>query len=258
LLTPGEWHKRYKQQAAWTKDLRQHLFSRSGLQSATRILDVGCGTGALLPELHEASSAFIFGLDIDSDNLKFTAQQSPETILKQADAHHLPFSSGSFDITICHFLLLWVEEPLEAAAEMRRVTRSGGAVIILAEPDYGGRIDYPTEFEEIAGWQASSLKKQGADPGMGRQLSGILHNIGLKEIESGVLGAHWQEPPSRQDTDLEWEILLHDIKKYSGANTIPEDLEKKIRRLREQEASAWQTGERVLFIPTFFAWGRVP
>jgi SAM-dependent methyltransferase len=59
----------------------------------------------------------------------------------QADRHTLPFQPV-FDVTFCHFLLLWVSNPEKVVAEMGRVTRPGGSVR-LAEPDYGGRIDYP-------------------------------------------------------------------------------------------------------------------
>jgi ubiquinone/menaquinone biosynthesis C-methylase UbiE len=258
LLTPENWHTRYKQQAAWTKELRQHLFQRAGLREAWRVLDLGCGTGALLPELRDGSSGIVFGLDIDSGNLQIARHQGSSAFLQQGDAHHLPFLNGSFDLTLCHFLLLWVSRPEAVAAEMRRVTRQGGAVLALAEPDYGGRIDYPPEFEVIREWQTASLSKQGANPKFGRRLAGLLHKAGLREVESGVLGAHWQRQPSKEDLEMEWDVLLYDIKQNSGAGFAPEELDKRIGRLREREEAAWENRERVLFVPTFFAWGRVP
>ena len=45
------WHSRYLQQAAWTRELRTYVFEQAGISSANRILEVGCGTGAILSGL---------------------------------------------------------------------------------------------------------------------------------------------------------------------------------------------------------------
>ncbi len=42
--------------------------------------------------------------------------------------------------------------------EMVRVTRPHGFVLALAEPDYGGRIDYPSELSTIGNWQIEAAE----------------------------------------------------------------------------------------------------
>jgi ubiquinone/menaquinone biosynthesis C-methylase UbiE len=42
------WHNRFLQQAGWTRDLRTYLFAQAGIERARRVLEVGCGTGAVL------------------------------------------------------------------------------------------------------------------------------------------------------------------------------------------------------------------
>jgi hypothetical protein len=132
---------------------------------------------------------------------------------------------------------------------MRRVTRPGGAVLALAEPDYGGRIDYPRELAELGRWQAESLQRQGVDPEIGRKLAGVFVRAGLRQVESGVMGGEWAYPAAAGETSLEWSVLESDL----AGQIAPQDLQK----LRQSEAAATQNGERVLFVPTFYAWGRV-
>lgn len=249
-LRLSAWHARYIQQARWTQQLRNYLYPRAGLPSARRLLEVGCGTGAVLPDLVGRSKADIYGLDLDPARLEIAAQGVPGANLVCGDALRLPFSGKTFDLVFCHFLLLWVSDPLQALNEMRRVTRRAGAVLALAEPDYGGRIDFPIQLATLGDFQREGLKRQGADPLMGRRLAGLLAAAGLGQIESGVLGGQWTGAPSPEEWELEWQVLRSDL-----SGSFPED---EIKRLQELDRKAWQHRERVLFVPTFYAWGRVP
>ena len=249
-----DWYNRFKQQARWTQDLRRYLYERAGLSAGQRLLDVGCGTGALLPELlaqtKGARSGSVHGLDIDWQRLSMAAGYVSQVHFLVGDAHYLPYAAGSFDLSLCHFLLLWVAGPQTVVAEMRRVTRAGGAVLILAEPDYGGRIDYPFELSKLGEWQQSALRRQGADPLIGRQLAEFMSTAGLHHVEVGVLGGQWDLHPSNTEQISESMVLRSDL-----ADIVPgEDLDK----LLTLDEDAHARGERILYVPTFYAWGRVP
>jgi ubiquinone/menaquinone biosynthesis C-methylase UbiE len=256
-LSPSGWHIRYTQQARWTQELRQYLYSRAGLTNSHRVLDVGCGTGVLLAELEDMSESSIYGLDIDKQYLSLANQSAPQASLVQGDGHQLPFAAQTFDIVLCHFVLLWVTDPIKVISHMARVTRSGGAVLALAEPDYGGRIDHPAELALLGKWQAEALERQGAEVEMGRQLARIFIQAGLESVEMGVLGGQWTGAPSREEWETEWTVLIDDLNQTSGGWQTPE-ARKKLHQLKALDAAAWQRGERVLFVPTFYAWGRVP
>jgi SAM-dependent methyltransferase len=180
--------------------------------------------------------------------LRFAQHNDPTAPLTAGDALCLPFSDSSFDIAACHFLLLWLAQPGMALAEMRRVTRKGGAVIAFAEPDYGGRIDYPEALEELGRLQTAGIRQQGADPELGRKLSGLFHAAGLQEVETGLLGGQWRGAPSQQEIDLEWGMLAADLK---AALPVAQ-----MEKLHEIETAAWRAGQRVLFVPTFYAIGK--
>lgn len=242
------WHKRFVQQARWTAQVREYGFGRAGLASARRVLEVGCGSGALLGEV-TTGGRLVCGLDIDPAFLRLAGEAAPKARRVQGDGHTLPFAAGSFDLTFCHFVLLWVADPAAVLAEMRRVTRSGGAVLALAEPDYGGRIDYPELLAVLGRWQAEALARQGAEPAMGRRLAGLLHAAGLREVETGVLGGQWSGRPAAADREAEWAVLESDLHGLAPASALAD--------LRRVDAAAWERGDRVLFVPTFYGWGVV-
>jgi ubiquinone/menaquinone biosynthesis C-methylase UbiE len=241
-----DWHTRYLQQARWTAQLRTYLFQKAGLASAKHILDLGCGTGALLDGLPVKPGAAIFGLDLSLPAVQQASIHAPGASLTCADGLFLPFADFAFDIVFCHFVLLWTSDPLKVLAEMRRVTRPGGGVLALAEPDYGGRIDYPVELAALGRWQAESLRQQGADPEMGRKLTGIFTQAGFKHVETGVMGGEWTTHSLTEETNLEWDVLESDL-----TGRIPSQ---DIQKMRQLDTASRQKGERVLFVPTFYAW----
>lgn len=249
-LSPHDWHRRFSQQAQWTHDLRTYIFGRIEIEKAQHILEVGCGTGAILRDL-PAQVPFQVGLDINSSLLSMAMRSSPESKLNQGDGHQLPYRDHCFDITLCHFLLLWVDDPGQVLREMVRVTRPGGVVLALAEPDYGGRIDYPDELSILGEWQKQSLRQQSADPRMGRKLAGLFHRARLEAVETGTLGGQWSGAPDWEAWEAEWMVLESDLEK---AFQDPESW----KALKKLDYSAYQHGERVLFVPTFYAWGFVP
>lgn len=253
-LSPSEWHARFTQQTRWTQDLRRYLYERVSLPEAQRVLEVGCGTGAALSDEAFRRGRGVFGLDINPHHLALAKRNAPRAALTMGDAHQLPFPPATFDLTFCHFLLLWVAEPLRVVSEMRRVTQPGGAVLALAEPDYGGRIDYPPELEILGRWQTESLRRQGADPLIGRKLAGIFRAAGLQGVESGVLGGQWRGASLAEEQDAEWRILQHDLEYLASDATVQATT---IEDLRQRERIACQRGERITFVPTFYAWGRV-
>jgi SAM-dependent methyltransferase len=256
-LSTAQWHTRYTRQAGWTAGLRSYLFERHNIASAKRVLDCGSGTGALEAGdgLGSSFRGMLVGLDINRLNLAYAKSLALPATWVQGDGLQLPFTAESFDIVFCHFFLLWVSDPLQALRELRRVTRQGGRVIALAEPDYGGRIDFPPELETLASWQQASLRHQGANPLLGRRLGWMFHQAGLEQIETGVLGAQWSGAPAPEELASEWEVLKSDLEGMPGAGESS-PWQEEYKKLMQLDESAWESGERVLYVPTFFASGK--
>ena len=246
-LTAVDWHRRYLQQALWTQELRAYLLGQIHLPPAPRVLEVGCGTGAVLTGLPGTHPA---GLDRDLSALRLAQEFARHPLLTAGDALRLPFAGSAFDACFTHFFFLWVSSPAAALSEMVRATRPGGWIVALAEPVYGGRIDHPAELAALGQLQGAALRAQGADPYMGRKLSGLFHAAGLQQVHTGLLGGQWSTPPGAQAWESEWAVLQADL----GGRIAPEEL----NNLRRLDAAAWEKGERILFVPTFYAWGQVP
>jgi ubiquinone/menaquinone biosynthesis C-methylase UbiE len=251
------WHKRYSQQANWTRDLRAYLFDKAGLDRASRALEVGCGTGAILCGIKSPASLTCtapnavrckcHGLDLDPAALAECGIHAPGVSLTRGDALALPYPDECFDVVFCHFLLLWVRDPLQAVREMRRVTRREGYVLALAEPDYASRVDKPGELAALGQWQMESLRRQGADPTFGARLAETFYRAGIELIETGTI----QSPSGTRDAnerEQEWEVLESDL-----AGIVPEE---EIRKMKILDAEAWKQGMRVLHVPTYFALGK--
>ncbi len=212
-LSIEEWHARFCQQARWTESLRAHFFSRRDLGNPHRILEVGCGTGAVSASIaREQPSAKVAGVDLDFPRLRFARSRDTACAYAAGDAQRLPFPAGAFDIVLCHFLLLWIPSPVLALREMARVARPGGWVAALAEPDHTARIDSPAALEPLGAAQTEALRRQGADVSLGRRLAEVFAQAGLAVVETGVLtspdGAGNQ---SDADSELEWKILKEDV-----------------------------------------------
>ncbi len=250
LSSAASEHNRYVIQAEWTVDLRSRILGRINVDPDARLLEVGSGTGAITTSVaKELRSSGIFGVDIVHELSVFASGLSEGAYFSTADGHKLPFVDGSFDVAFSHFLLLWVRDAERVLNEMKRVVRPGGWVIAFAEPDYGSRIDYPAELEHIGRLQAESLLRSGADPEIGRRLRALFASVGLTSVVSGVLGGEWHTSLDDRLTRSEWDTLKSDLQ-----GRISED---ELERLENADREAWKNQKRILFVPTFYAYGQV-
>jgi SAM-dependent methyltransferase len=105
---------------------------RIDLHPGESLLDIGCGTGALLDLLgHSCPGAHLAGIDPCPEMLRIArGRLSGTALLVQAFAEQLPLAGGSFDIVTSASAFHFFRGPGQALAEMRRVLRPGGRLVV--------------------------------------------------------------------------------------------------------------------------------
>jgi SAM-dependent methyltransferase len=138
---------------------------RAAIGHRRRVLEAGCGGGAVTEELRRRCPGTVVTLD----------RAAPAQVT--GDFQRLPFRLGSFDLVFFQNALLWAQDLGVAVAEAARVLQPGGVLVAL-EPDYGGMLEYPPlGLGEL--WRAA-LSRAGADPEAGRRLPGACAATGLE------------------------------------------------------------------------------
>lgn len=108
------------------------VLHRDSLREARAVLEIGTGTGALIPLLEEmAPAARVLSIDLAHRMLRRARARCPDAWLVQADVHSLPFPAGAFDRAVCHNVLPHFRDRRAALAELARVLRPGGLLLVL-------------------------------------------------------------------------------------------------------------------------------
>ncbi len=122
----------------WSRQLSAALVDMAGIAPGMRVLDVGCGTGALTDELaRRVKTQDIAAVDPSSSFVSAMRDRFPDVDVREGSAERLPFEDGAFDAALAQLVVHFMADPLAGLAEMRRVTRPGG-VVAACVWDYAG------------------------------------------------------------------------------------------------------------------------
>ncbi len=252
--TTEDWKKKLKQQAEDSKEYRHKLYKKVNLKNKEKILDVGCGTGAVTKDIADLTRGQVTAIDIDKEKLKEAKRYLAGVLnvkLIEADVQKLPFGNETFDLVVFNIVLIHIKNQEKALREMVRVTKTGGFLLATLEPDYEGFLDYPDD--PVRPLILKTLSKIGADLKTGRKLKFLFTNAGL-ETDVGM------------DTETEFLFIKDDKKRLDMFQKDFWVLEKslkqngwtktQINKYKKGQIEKIKKGLIFRFTPCFYALGK--
>lgn len=172
-------------------DLFAKYVPKLGLPPKAQVLEVGCGTGAMMRSLAQRDdfSGKAFGVDQSSSFIEAAKNFALEENISECvdfcvgDAHQLDFSADTFDAVIAHTVLSHVTDPAAVIREMTRVVRPGGIVAIF-DGDYAS-LTYALADHEFGHEMDIALANATFNnPLVMRELPRLLPQLGLEMVSA--------------------------------------------------------------------------
>jgi ubiquinone/menaquinone biosynthesis C-methylase UbiE len=193
---------------AWVQKYMAHRIA-----PGTEVLSVGCGPGVILGAicaLHPSVRGM--GIDISPDRVTEAIRRNgdnPRMRFACGDAHAMQFPAGSFDLVYCRMLLQYLRNKERAVAELVRVCRPGGTVLLQ---DLDGQLlwHYPEDPVLQRGVEkgVAGLGETGFDPFVGRKLYWLARKAGLENLRVQIESYHLIAGEAAPDVLKQWELKL--------------------------------------------------
>ncbi len=114
----------------------REIVDRASLSSASKVLEVGCGTANYLRALAEQTGCEAYGIDPSAGMLSRAAEGSPALHLQPGRAEALGFPSGSFDLVYSVDVIHHVTDRAGFLREAFRVIAPGGRVLTVTDSEW--------------------------------------------------------------------------------------------------------------------------
>jgi SAM-dependent methyltransferase len=175
--------------------LAPQLAALAEVAAGQRVLDVGCGPGALTTELVRlVGSDGVTAVDPSESFVAAARERHPGVTVEQAAAELLPFPEDAFDAALAQLVVHFMTDPVAGLQELARVTRTGG-VVAACVWDYAGGTSPLSTFWDAARELDPEVDDESGLPGArAGQLAELFAAAGLREIEETSLEVSSEHP----------------------------------------------------------------
>jgi SAM-dependent methyltransferase len=165
---------------------------RAGVEAGMRVLDAGCGAGAVTRELCElvGPAGRVTALDpsprlLEEARAALAGHRNVDFVQAALPATGLP--GGQFDLAWSHLVFEHLADPAAALGELKRLVRVGGKVVV-SDVDGNGLLNWPQPplVEAGAARMQRALERAGVDLFVGRKLHHLFWHAGLSELRDRV------------------------------------------------------------------------
>jgi len=172
----------------YSTQLAAQMADLAGIEAGQRVLDVGCGPGALTTELvARVGAESVSAVDPSQQFVEAARERHPGVDVRRSAAEELPFPDATFDAAIAQLVVHFMADPGRGLAEMVRVTRPGGAVAACVWDHAGEQtplaIFWRAARELFPGVEGET-DMTGSREG---QLGELFTRAGLREVEETAL-----------------------------------------------------------------------
>jgi SAM-dependent methyltransferase len=188
---PAEAYDRFM--GRYSAVLTPQMADFAGIGAGQRVLDVGCGPGALVAELVDRG-AHVTAVDPSAQFVAAATERYPDVDVQQATAEELPFKDETYDAALAQLVVHFMADPVRGIAEMARVTVDGGVVAASVWDLVGGNAPISPFWRaarELDPGTEGEAPRSGAGEG---QLTELFGQAGLQNVEETALGVPVEHP----------------------------------------------------------------
>ena len=168
--------------------LAPELATFAGVGAGQRVLDVGCGPGALTSELvRRLGAGNVAAVDPSEPFVTAARERHPGVAVERAAAEDLPFPDDSFDAALAQLVVHFMRDPVAGLREMARVVRDGGVVAATVWDHAGGQGPLSAYWDAVREHDPDVDDESTLAGAREGHLAELLAAAGLREIEEASL-----------------------------------------------------------------------